>query len=58
MIADTYSSATAEKVSILYGGSVKPNNAKEIFAMQDVDGGLIGGAALKAEDFTQIINSF
>ena len=58
MIADTYSSARAEKVSILYGGSVKPNNAKEIFAMQDVDGGLIGGAALKAEDFTQIINSF
>ena len=58
MIADTYSSAVAEKISILYGGSVKPNNAQEIFAMKDVDGGLIGGAALKAKDFTQIINSF
>ena len=41
----------AENVSILYGGSVKPANAKEIFGKEDVDGGLIGGASLKAEDF-------
>ncbi len=44
----------AEQVRILYGGSVKPDNAKEIFAMNDIDGGLIGGAALKSEDFLEI----
>lgn len=48
----------AESTSILYGGSVKPNNAKEIFAKEDVDGGLIGGASLNAVDFVQIVNSF
>jgi triosephosphate isomerase len=47
----------AEEVSILYGGSVKPENAKEIFSKPDVDGGLIGGAALKADDFVAIINA-
>ena len=47
----------AENVSILYGGSVKPDNAKEIFSKPDVDGGLIGGAALKAEDFAAIVNA-
>jgi triosephosphate isomerase len=47
----------AENVSILYGGSVKPDNAKEIFSKPDVDGGLIGGAALKADDFTAIVTS-
>lgn len=46
----------AEDVSILYGGSVKPDNAKEIFSKADVDGGLIGGAALKADDFAAIVN--
>ncbi len=46
--------AYADKTPILYGGSVKPDNAKEIFAKADVDGGLIGGAALKAEDFLGI----
>ena len=45
----------AENVSILYGGSVKPENAKEIFGKPDVDGGLIGGAALKATDFSAIV---
>ena len=45
----------AENVSILYGGSVKPENAKEIFGKPDVDGGLIGGAALKAADFSAIV---
>ena len=46
----------SENVSILYGGSVKPDNAKEIFSKPDVDGGLIGGAALNANDFFGIIN--
>ena len=46
----------ADTVSILYGGSVKPDNAKEIFSKPDVDGGLIGGAALKADDFVAIVN--
>jgi len=53
-----YSSQVAEDMSILYGGSVKPANAKEIFGKPDVDGGLIGGAALKATDFIEIINAF
>ncbi|MEM6516244.1 MAG: triose-phosphate isomerase [Bacteroidota bacterium] len=53
-----YGSDVSESVSILYGGSVKPNNAKEIFSKQDVDGGLIGGASLKAEDFYAIVNAF
>jgi len=48
----------AENTSILYGGSVKPINAKEIFAKEDVDGGLIGGASLNAVDFVEIVNSF
>ena len=47
----------ADKIRILYGGSVKPANAADIFAMQDIDGGLIGGASLKAEDFLAIINA-
>ncbi|WP_196885369.1 triose-phosphate isomerase [Aureivirga sp. CE67] len=56
-IAENYSSELAETISILYGGSVKPGNAKEIFSKPDVDGGLIGGAALKADDFTAIVNA-
>ncbi|MCM4154770.1 triose-phosphate isomerase [Gramella sp. AN32] len=48
----------AENTSILYGGSVKPNNASEIFAKDDVDGGLIGGASLNAVDFVKIVNAF
>ena len=48
----------AEEVSILYGGSVKPNNAKELFSQKDIDGGLIGGASLNATDFLAIIDSF
>ena len=56
-IADKYGKNVADSVSILYGGSVKPDNAKEIFAKEDVDGGLIGGAALKADDFISIIKS-
>lgn len=47
----------ADKVRILYGGSMKPDNAKELLAMPDIDGGLIGGAALKAQDFLAIISA-
>jgi triosephosphate isomerase len=57
-VAKKYNTQLAESVSILYGGSVKPGNAKEIFSMQDVDGGLIGGAALNSKDFFSIVNSF
>lgn len=57
-ISDAYSQETAENVSILYGGSVKPDNASEIFGKPDVDGGLIGGAALNAESFMAIVNAF
>lgn len=52
-----YGNAIAEDISILYGGSVKPENAREIFSKPDVDGGLIGGAALKAEDFAKIVEA-
>lgn len=52
-----FGSEVAEQVSILYGGSVKPDNAKEIFSKPDVDGGLIGGAALKASDFAAIVSA-
>jgi triosephosphate isomerase len=56
-IREKFGSDVADEVKILYGGSVKPDNAKEIFSKPDVDGGLIGGAALKAADFAAIINS-
>ena len=46
----------SERVIIQYGGSMKPNNAKELLEMSDIDGGLIGGASLKAEDFASIVN--
>ncbi len=57
IVADKYSAALAQEVSILYGGSCKPGNAKEIFSKEDVDGGLIGGAALQAADFIAIIEA-
>ena len=57
-LASMYDNTIADSVSVLYGGSVKPNNAKEIFSKPDVDGGLIGGASLKAEDFFAIVNAF
>jgi len=56
-VRKAFGSDVAEDVSILYGGSVKPENAKEIFSKPDVDGGLIGGAALKADDFAAIVNA-
>lgn len=58
LIAEKYGKETAEEISILYGGSVKPSNTKEIFSQPDVDGGLIGGAALQIEDFSKIIEAF
>jgi triosephosphate isomerase len=58
LILENYDSSCADEVSILYGGSVKPGNASEIFAQEDVDGGLIGGASLQAEDFAAIVNGF
>lgn len=57
-LANTYSAAVADEISILYGGSAKPGNAPQLFAQPDVDGGLIGGASLKARDFVDIIGSF
>lgn len=57
-LANKYGNDVANSVSILYGGSVKPNNAQEIFGKPDVDGGLIGGASLNADDFFAIVNAF
>ena len=56
-IAAAYDASIANEVSILYGGSVKPGNASEIFSKPDVDGGLIGGASLKSDDFVAIIEA-
>jgi triosephosphate isomerase (TIM) len=57
-ISKKYGAQIADNTSILYGGSCKGSNAKELFANSDVDGGLIGGASLKAEEFLQIVNAF
>jgi len=57
LVAQKYPADVAENVAILYGGSVKPANAQEIFSKPDVDGGLIGGAALSADDFFAIVQS-
>jgi triosephosphate isomerase len=56
-VRKSFGNDIADNVSILYGGSVKPDNAVEIFSQPDVDGGLIGGAALKADDFVTIVNA-
>jgi len=58
LMTEKYGASTANGVPILYGGSVKPANAKELFSNEDVDGGLVGGASLKSESFAAIINSF
>ncbi|MFN5135284.1 MAG: triose-phosphate isomerase [Chitinophagaceae bacterium] len=55
VLAAQYGKEVADKISILYGGSVKGSNASEIFGKPDVDGGLVGGASLKADEFVQII---
>lgn len=57
VLANKYGEDIANIISILYGGSVKPSNAKELFACRDVDGGLVGGASLMAQDFIQIIKA-
>lgn len=57
IIFERYGHSVAVNINIIYGGSVKPDNAKELFSMEDIDGGLIGGASLKAEDFIKIIES-
>ena len=57
-IASKYGEEIADNTSILYGGSCKPSNARELFSKPDVDGGLIGGAALKADSFMGIIEAF
>ena len=58
VLAAKFGQTVANDTTILYGGSCKPSNAKELFAQKDIDGGLIGGAALKADDFIQIALSF
>ncbi len=58
LIVDKFGAAVAEETSILYGGSCNAKNAAELFSQADIDGGLIGGASLKAEDFIQIIKGF
>ena len=55
-ICQIYGQNVSERVIIQYGGSMKPNNAKELLEMSDIDGGLIGGASLKAKDFASIVN--
>jgi len=56
-LAKQYNPQVADEISILYGGSVKANNARELFSCPDVDGGLVGGASLIAEDFIKIIEA-
>ena len=55
-ISEIYGQNTASRVIIQYGGSVKSSNAKELFSTSDIDGGLVGGASLKAEEFSKIVN--
>jgi triosephosphate isomerase (TIM) len=57
VLKNQYGDSTAEQISILYGGSVKGNNARELFASKDVDGGLVGGASLVAAEFIEIIKA-
>ena len=57
LLAEKYGRDVAGSISILYGGSVKPDNAAALFAEQDIDGGLIGGASLKSRDFMEIIKA-
>ena len=57
VLATQYGEAIAQEISILYGGSVKASNAKELFSQPDVDGGLVGGASLIATEFAAIINA-
>ena len=58
LVKESYGDRIADNLSILYGGSCKPSNSKELFSMEDIDGGLIGGASLDSKSFESIINSF
>ena len=58
LFSEAFGITSSEETSILYGGSCNPSNAKELFSMKDVDGGLIGGASLDSESFESIVNSF
>ncbi|MFL2589809.1 MAG: triose-phosphate isomerase [Parvicellaceae bacterium] len=58
LVKESYGDRIADNLSILYGGSCKPGNSKELFSMEDIDGGLIGGASLDSKSFESIINSF
>lgn len=58
LLVELYNEQVADNMTILYGGSCKPSNATELFSKPDVDGGLIGGASLKAEDFIAIVNAY
>ena len=57
-LTSRFGESLASQISILYGGSVKPDNAAELFSQQDIDGALVGGASLKATDFVAIVNAF
>ena len=58
LVKDSFGDKIADNLSILYGGSCKPSNSIELFSMEDIDGGLIGGASLDSKSFESIINSF
>ena len=58
MIKEAFGADIADQTSILYGGSVNAANAEELFSQPDIDGGLVGGASLKVEDFSKIISAF
>ena len=57
VIGELYGSAVADELIVQYGGSVKPSNAAELFGMSDIDGGLVGGASLKVDDFSAIVGA-
>lgn len=57
VLAELYDQELADKTRVLYGGSVKPDNATELFKQEDIDGGLVGGASLKSDDFARIISA-
>jgi triosephosphate isomerase (TIM) len=57
LLTKLYSAALAQKVRILYGGSMKPSNAADLLAQKDIDGGLIGGASLEAKSFVELVKA-
>jgi len=57
LLAEKFGNKIADDTTLLYGGSVKPDNAQSLFSQPDVDGGLVGGASLKAKDFVKIVRS-